>query len=100
MISLRIKFLTNLKSKKSENLTIVRKLTQKELQNSETIWLKSVQASMKMEEKLNQVKLSLNVAEDDDRILRCKGRFKERSFALGFEMSNIISWWPSCMSHA
>ena len=51
-------------------------LTRNELQNSEMIWLKSVQASMKMEEKFNQVKLSLNVVEDDHRILRCKGRLE------------------------
>ena len=71
-----IRFLMNLKAKKSGNLTIVRELTRNELQNPETIWLKNVQASMKMEEKFNQVKLSLNVVEDDHRILRCKGRLE------------------------
>ena len=71
-----IRFLMNLKAKKSGNLTIVRELTRNELQNPLTIWLKNVQASMKMEEKFNQVKLSLNVVEDDHRILRCKGRLE------------------------
>jgi hypothetical protein len=69
-----IRFLTNLKAKKSGNLAIVEELTRNEQQNSETIWLKNVQAGMKMEEKFNQVKLSLNVVEDDHGILRCRGR--------------------------
>ena len=36
-----IRFETNLKANKSGNLTILGELTQNELQNSETIWLKS-----------------------------------------------------------
>jgi hypothetical protein len=50
-------------AKKSGNLAIVGELTRNELQNSETIWLKNVQAGMKMEEKFNQVK-------------RCSGRLE------------------------
>jgi hypothetical protein len=71
-----IRFLTNQKAKKSGNLAIVGELTRNEVQNSETVWLKNVQAGMKMEEKFNQVKLSLNVVEDDHGILRCRGRLE------------------------
>ena len=71
-----IRFLTNLKARKSSNATVLGQLTGDKLLNSETIWFKSIQSDMKIEKKFSQIKQSLNVVEDDCQILRCKGRLE------------------------
>ena len=71
-----MRFVNNLKAKKLKNQVIEGELTLNELQFSEKIWYKDIQATIRKGNKYDQLRISLNFVEDEDGILRCQGRLQ------------------------
>ena len=71
-----LRFLANLRSKRSKNQVNTGELTLDELRSSKKRWFKGVQASIKKENKFPQLKVSLNLIEVEDGLLRCHGKMQ------------------------
>ena len=71
-----MRFVNNLKTKKSQNQLAEGRLTSNELEYSKGSWFKNTQDIIKKGDKSNQMKTSLNLIEDEEGILRCHGRLQ------------------------
>ena len=71
-----LRFLANLRSKMSKNRVKTGDLTLDELHDAEKLWFKSVQAILKKENRFPQLRVSLNLVEDGDGLLRCHSRMQ------------------------
>lgn len=75
--SLVLRFVRNLKIKAKilqEGTVLQGEITETEVANAETQWLRSVQKKMKSQANYNQLESDLGLYEDDSGVLRCKGR--------------------------
>lgn len=69
-----LRFVHNVRCRLTKSTPTTGELTTEETSVAERKWIKELQVLMKRSEKFKQTKLSLHLYEDEDGILRCRGR--------------------------